>query len=151
VNAAMNSKPDASPLQRTSLYACFLVVIILFGFVPVKETIRSYSGVSPTEQRLYLARIESNLSTAAIDVRRGDYTQARKAASDFFADLRSEVARGDESVLSRRQREGLQSIETLRDDILTRLARGEPASADRLAELYVSYRNIMMRDAVTLW
>ena len=48
-----------------------------------------------------------------------------------------------ESALSQAQREGVQALFKQRDEIITLLARGDPAAADRLSDLYVSYRKIM--------
>jgi hypothetical protein len=49
------------------------------------------------------------------------------------------------SSFSQIQREGMQPLFTGRDEIITLLSRGDPASADRLSDLYVSYRQIMNR------
>ena len=78
-----------------------------------------------------------------IDARRGDYEPARQAARQFFNSLRAEVDRGDASTLTQAQRVGVEPLFTPRDEIITLLARSDPAAADRLAELFVSYRKIM--------
>jgi hypothetical protein len=85
--------------------------------------------------------------TGAIDGKRilGDYEPARQAANNFFAFLRAETDRWDDAALSPSQREGVQPLYTQRDEIITLLARSDPASADRLSDLYVSYRKIMNR------
>jgi hypothetical protein len=95
------------------------------------------------EQQLKPARRQNTLASAVIDARRGDYEPARQAASDFFTSLRAETERGNESALSQAQRDGVQALFKQRDEIITLLARGDPAAADRLSDLYVSYRKIM--------
>ena len=84
--------------------------------------------------------MQSNLASAAIDARRGDYEPARQAASQFFTSLRAEIDKGDSSYLTQAQRAAAQPLLDGRDEIITLLARSDPASADRLSELYVAYR-----------
>ena len=96
-----------------------------------------------TEHQLILVRMQSNLASAAIDARRGDYEPARQVASQFFTTLRAEIDKGETSNFTQAQRQGMQPLFAGRDEIITLLARSDPASADRLSDLYVSYRRIM--------
>jgi hypothetical protein len=66
---------------------------------------------------------------------------ARQAASDFFTFLRAEIDRGDDTALSPAQREEVQLLFIQRDEIITLLARSDPAAVDRLSDLYGLYRN----------
>ena len=151
----MNSEQQFQPVKTTSsipsmrraaTYSVVLLIVFLIGFVPMWLKFRECStSLSQARQQLSLARIENTLSSAAIDARRGDYEPARQAASDFFTSLRAETDSGADSALSQTQREGLQSILTPRDEIITLLARSDSASADRLSDLCVSYREIMKR------
>jgi len=135
-----------SSMRRVSIYAGLLLVVFLLGFVPIWLKSREYSSrLSEAEHRLGMAMIENTLASAVIDARRGDYESARQAASLFFNSLRAETDKGDDSVFSRAQGEGMRPLFIPRDEIITLLARSEPASADRLSELYVSYRRIMKR------
>jgi hypothetical protein len=133
-------------MRRVIIYAALLLVVFLLGFVPMWLKSRECSSsLSEAEHQLTLARIQNTLASAVIDARRGHYEPARQAASNFFTSLRAETDRGDDSALSQSQREGLQPLFTGRDEIITVLARSDPASADRLSDLYVSYRKIMNR------
>jgi hypothetical protein len=136
-----------TPLMRRVIsYAALLLVVFLLGFVPMWLKSRECAtSLSEAERQLSLARIQNSLASAAIDARRGDYEPARQAASNFFTSLGAETDRGDDSVLSKAQREGVQPLFTRRDEFITLLARGDPTSADRLSDLYVSYRKIMNR------
>jgi hypothetical protein len=87
--------------------------------------------------------MQNKLSAAAIDARRGDYEPARQAASQFFSSLREETDKGEASALSQAQRASVLPLFTRRDEIITLLARNDPASADQLSDLYASYRKIM--------
>jgi hypothetical protein len=132
--------------RRVTIYAGLLLVASLLGFVPMWLKYRECSAsLSEAEQRLSLARRQNTLASAVIDARRGDYEPARQAASDFFTSLRTETDRGNESALSQVQREGVQALFNQRDEIITLLARSDPAALDRLSDLYVSYREIMNR------
>ena len=133
-------------MRRVIIYAALLLGVFLLGFVPMWLKSRECSrNLSEAERQLSLARIQNAFASAAIDARRGDYEPARQAASNFFTSLRTETDRGDDSALSQAQREGVQPLFTRRDEFITLLARSDPASADRLSDLYVSYRKIMNR------
>ena len=133
-------------MRRVLIYAVLLLVVFLFGFVPAWLQSRECSrSLSEAERQLGLARIENALASATIDARRADYERARQAASIFFTSLRAETDRGADSALSPAQREGVQPVFVGRDETITLLARGDPASADRLSDLYVAYRKIMNR------
>jgi hypothetical protein len=132
--------------RRVTIYAGLLLVASLLGFVPMWLKYRECSAsLSEAEQQLSLARRQNTLASAVIDARRGDFEPARQAASDFFTSLRTETDRGNESALSQAQREGVQALFNQRDEIITLLARSDPAALDRLSDLYVSYREIMNR------
>lgn len=137
---------STSLIRRGIIYGAVLIVVFLLGFVPMWLKSRECSrNLSEAEHQLNLARLQNSLASADIDARRGDYESARQAASDFFTSLRAVTDKVDDSALSLIQREGIQSLLTQRDEIITLLARGDPASADRLSDLYVSYREIMSR------
>ncbi len=135
---------SAFPMRRAGIYAAVLLVVFLLGFVPMWLKARQCAGsLVAAEQRLNLARMQNNLASAVIDARRGDYEPARQTASQFFTTLREEADKGDASVFTPAQREGMKPLFNGRDELITLLARSDPASADRLSELYVSYRKIM--------
>ena len=130
--------------QRFIIYAGVLLVIFLLGFVPMWLKARAVtSSLIETEHQLVLVRMQSNLASAVIDARRGDYEPARQAASQFFTTLRAEIDKGDASNFTQAQRLGMQPLFAGRDEIITLLARSDPASADRLSDLYVAYRKVM--------
>ena len=133
-----------SLIRQAGIYAVLLFAGFLFGFIPMWVKARECrNNLATSEHQLALARLQSVLSSAVIDARRGDYEPARQAASQFFNSLRAEVDRGDASTLTQAQRVGVEPLFTPRDEIITLLARSDPAAADRLAELFVSYRKIM--------
>ena len=131
-------------MRRITIAAVLLLAVFLVGFIPMWLQSRDYSSrLSVAERQLALAGIQNSLATAVIDGRRGDYEPARLSASNFFNSLRTETDRGADSSLSPAQIAGVQPLYTGRDEVITLLARGDPASADRLSEMYVSYLKIM--------
>src|SRR6185503_14609456 len=135
---------NSNPLMRRILiYAGVLLVVFLLGFVPMWLKARAAGNrLAETERYLTLARIQNNLASAVIDARRGEYEPARQAVSQFFTTAQAEIAKGDASSYTQAQREQLQRLFAGRDELITLLARSDPASADRLADLFVAYRKM---------
>lgn len=138
-------KPTNSSLvRRVMIYAAVLLVVFLLGFVPMWLKARaSTSKLAETDHQLTLVRMQNNLASAVIDARRGDYEPARQAASQFYTSLSAELDKGDASNYTKAQRDGMQPLFAGRDEVITLLARSDPASADRLSDLYTAYRKIM--------
>lgn len=134
------------PMQRRIiLYAAVLLAVFLLGLIPMWLVARGRAADRDAAWRdLRLCRLENNLLSAAVDSRRGEYETARAAASDFFTSLREQVdLAGEPTDLTSAQKESLRPLLNQRDDLITLLARSDPASADRLAELYMSFRKGM--------
>ena len=127
--------------RRLILYATVLIVVFLVGLVPMWLRSRTYARERDAAQAsLEISNLQNTLANAVIDSRRGDYEPARQAASDFFTKLGTEMARGSDSVFNEAQRHVLRTMFDTRDDVITLLARSDPASADRLVDLYMKYR-----------
>ena len=145
-----DSASQKALITRVVIVVAVAAVAFLMGFVPEKtRATRAESKLAEMRQEVRLLEIQANLASATIDARRGEYEQARRAASGFFTRLRAELDRGKESSLSNQQREQAATLLAPRDDIITLLARGDPACADRLADLYVRYRNSAMETGTT--
>lgn len=132
---------STSRMRRVAIYGGVLLVVFLLGLVPMWLQSRAAAGrLADAERRLTLAGMRGDLASAAIDARRGDYEPARQAVSRFFTSLRAEIDKGDISYFTRAQRAGAEPLFAGRDEVITLLARSDPASADRLSDLYVAYR-----------
>ncbi|MDQ3745743.1 MAG: hypothetical protein M3444_15310 [Acidobacteriota bacterium] len=128
-------------MRRFIIYGAVLLVAFLLGFVPMWLRARQCAGsLAEAERQLTLVRGQHDLASAALDARRGEYEPARQAASQFFTSVRAEIDKGDASDLTQAQRQGVTPLLASRDELITLLARSDPASADRLSELYVKYR-----------
>jgi hypothetical protein len=135
---------STSVVRRYITYAGVLLVGVLIGVVPMWLQARAAAGrLADAERRLTLAGVQGDIASAALDARRGDYEPARQAVSQFFTSLNAEIDKGNTSNLTQAQRAGVQPLLAGRDEIITLLARSDPASADRLAELYVAYRKAL--------
>ncbi len=146
----MSEDFQPKPVKRTSLIqrilisAAVLLIVFLIGFVPMWVKARGCAGELATAQReLSLARLQNSLASATIDARRGEYEPARQAASNFFTSLRVEADKATDSALTDPQKQNIQPLFAARDEVITLLARSDPASADRLSDLYASYRKVM--------
>jgi hypothetical protein len=128
----------------------FVVIVVagvafLGGFMPGWLKARAAnSRLEAARHALQISQIQNKLASAAIDARRGEYEPARQAASQFFTDLRDALdVEGKKAVFTPAQREEARKLLQPRDEIITLLARGDPASANRLSDLYVGYRKLL--------
>ena len=145
------STEDPKPSQtdprakRIAIFAGIVLAAFLIGFVPMWLKAWSRANERDAAQKeLRLNRLQSTLASAVINSRRGDYEPARQATSDFFTALHGQVDPGNnQSDLTTQQKDGLKPLMIDRDNLITLLARSDPASADRLSDLYVSYQKIM--------
>jgi hypothetical protein len=130
-----------APLHRLGVYATVILLAFLVGFVPMWLRARTRTiELDAAQLSLRLAQTENTLASAAILARRGDYEPAREAASTFYTSLRAEL---DGQGVSTTQRDMLQPLLAQRDQMITLLARSDPAVAERLADAYVVYRRAM--------
>ena len=137
-------REKGSRLRRIGIYAAMLLVAFLLGLIPMWLKARESAGELERARRdLHIVRMQSALASAAIDTRRGEYEPARQSASDFFTTLSAEIDRGAQSVLTEQQRTALNPLLRQRDEVITLLARNDPASSDRLTDLYSAYRKTM--------
>lgn len=144
-NELSERRTERVPLwKRLGVYAIILGIGFLLGLVPMWLKARERAKeLETTRVELRRSQMRSALSAAALDARRGEYEPARRAMSDFFTGLSSEVDRGEDSALDQVQRDAVRPLLVQRDEIITLLARSDPAAADRLADLDASYRKAM--------
>lgn len=140
-----NHSKSGATRRRVIIYAAVLVAVYLVGLVPMWLIARERGADRDVAQRnLRLCRLENDLASAVINARRGEYERARLAASSFFTSLHEQVDQiGRPSDLTDAQRESLRPLLNQRDDLITLLARSDPAGADRLTELYMSFQTAM--------
>lgn len=115
---------------------------LLIGFLPMWLAARSARAELRDAQReLKLTRLQASLGSAVVDARSGNYEPARQSASWFYSRL-AEQLDARESPLSPAQREQAKQLLSRRDDLITLLARADPAAGERLSELFVEYKRM---------
>jgi len=132
-----------SSWRRIGISALIIVVAFLLGLVPMWLSSRKCTNeLDQVKRDLRLSKMENDLSSAAINARRGEYELARQASSRVFTSLGAQC---DSSAadLTASQCESLRPALAQRDELITLLARNDPASADRLTNLYVAYEKAM--------
>lgn len=128
------------PWKRIALYAAISIGFFLLGFVPTWfKTTRAIEQRDAAQRGVRLAQLKDTISAAVIDVQRGQYEPARQLTSDFYTNLRREVDTESESLFTAGQREELRSLLAGRDELITLLARSDPAATDRLFNVYDTY------------
>jgi hypothetical protein len=149
MNNAANEPLRVARLRRLGVHATVIFAAFLLGFVPMWLVARTRANErDAAQQTLLVTELENMLAAAALQARRGDYEPARDAASTFYTNLQAQLDRSP-SLISAPQREMMQSLLAQRDQVITLLARADPASAERLADDYISYRRTMRPSART--
>lgn len=143
--AVEKSGGTSLPWRKIGIYLGVAVCIFLLGLVPMWLKGREAASQRDAAQReLRLSRMQNALASAVIDARRGEYELSRQTSSDFFTTLREQMdASPDKAVITQAQRERLRNLMSGRDEVITLLARNDPAAADRLSDMYVTYRQAM--------
>lgn len=105
---------------------------------------RHASARDAAQRQVNILELEALIARAAIDARRGEYEAARQTASEFFSSLAEEVNNSaEQSSFNPAQQTNLQPLLKERDDLITLLARSDPASAERLANIYLRFRKAL--------
>jgi Tfp pilus assembly protein PilV len=139
----VTARSGGERLKRMGMYSAVLLVAFLLGLLPMWMQARARASErDAAQQTLRLTQLETTLAAAAIQARRGEYEPAREAASTFYTSLTAEMDRMP-SVFTTPQRERLQALLAERDQMITLLARADPAVAERLTDAYVSFRQAM--------
>ena len=133
----------AIPWKRVALYATIALSFFILGFVPMwfKAT-QAIEQRDAAQRGVRLAQLQNTLAAAVIDVQRGHYEPARQLTSDFYTNLRRQIDGDSGTLFTPAQREGLKSLLTERDELITLLARSDPAATDRLVNVYSTYNKL---------
>lgn len=146
----MSSNQEPKPSQteprmkRIAIFAGIVVLAFLLGLVPMGLKAWSRANERDAAQhQLRLCNLQLTLASATINARRAEYENARQSTSEFFTALHNQTEDNARSDLTQTQRDGLKTLMSDRDNLITLLARGDPASADRLSDLYAAYQKVM--------
>lgn len=145
VTRISNSKL-ALAIKKYGIYVIIALVIFLAGLIPMwLKSNSATSQLHSARRELQLSRMQNMLASSAIDAQRGEYEPARQEASDFYTALREQVDKnGDDATLTSQQRDNLQPLLKERDELITLLARSDPAAAPRLLDAHASFRKAIL-------
>lgn len=133
--------------SRLKVYSIFTIIIVaafLLGLVPMWLKVRNVNKeLAASQTQIRKQEVAGSLTTSIVEARRGEYEAARQATSDFFTRLRAEEELGDAGFLSADQRSKAKPVFEDRDNIITMLAQRDPASLDRLTNVYIAYRQLV--------
>jgi predicted lipid-binding transport protein (Tim44 family) len=117
-----------------------LLVGFLIGFLPMWLRARQRTTERDQAlQKLQASELKDQLSAAALDSRRGQYETARQELSGFFTSLDTVMGRKNDPNITPNKVKSLPEL-SQRDELITLLARSDPASADRLSDLDLAFR-----------
>lgn len=134
----------SNPMTKWLIVAGGVVLAFLLGFVPMWLSNRQLSAdLADRDKQLRRSRIQSTLTAATIYARRGEYETSRQNTSIFFTEVRAELDKGNDGVLTEQERIGLTRVMTERDEIITLLSRNDPAAAERLSNVFVDYQGVV--------
>jgi hypothetical protein len=134
----------AIPWKRVALYATISLGFFLLGFLPTWfRSTRAIEQRDAAQRGVRLAQLQNTLGAAVIEVQRGQYEPARQLTSDFYTDLRRQLEGDGKSLFTASQRAGLSSLLSQRDELITLLARSDPAATDRLFAVYSTYNKVV--------
>jgi hypothetical protein len=134
------------PRVRIGMYIVVALVIFLLGLIPMWLKASAAASQRDAAQReLHLSRMQNMLASSAVDAQRGEYEPARQQASDFFTALSQQLDKGEtDTTLTAPQREALKPLLTQRDELITLLARSDPAAAPRLLDMHAAFRKAIL-------
>jgi hypothetical protein len=133
----------AIPWKRVALYATIALGFFLLGFAPMWfRSKRAIEQRNAAQRGVRLAQLQNTLAAAVIDVQRGQYEPARQLTSDFYTNLRRQIDSDTGSLFTPEQRETFRSLLIERDELITLLARSDPAATDRLIAVYSIYNKV---------
>lgn len=131
------------PWRRVALYITLSLGFFLLGFVPMWwRATKTVEQRDVAQREVRLGQLQNTLAAAMVDVERGEYETARQATSDLYTSLRRQIDAGDASIFTASQREKLRPLLAERDEIITLLARSDPAAVDRLFFIYSTYKKL---------
>ena len=140
-----SDEPNFPAKPRPLAKYCFIALClgVLAGLIPMWMV--AHGREIERDQALRQLRggqLRLGLAEAALDARRGEYEMAREEASTFFGSLQKEMDRSNDNLFGQ-DLSSVKPMESQRDEIITLLARSDPASADRLANLDLQLRKRM--------
>lgn len=128
------------------LIAAVVVAVILIGSLPSRSTIEGLeTRISRLEQRnavleqsLKIAELRGAAGLMSYRVDQNDYDAAAELSTGFFNGVREMVSETEDHAV----RQNLQAMLQQRDEITAGLAQSDPATKEKLAQIYADFFQI---------
>jgi hypothetical protein len=118
-----------------------LLIAFLAGLIPGAVIAwQQHIGSDTARREVATYQIRDKAGMSAMYARRGDYDTARTLASSMFDAMRQRVDQREGSQESQNQ---LRQILAERDQIITLLARSDPAGADRMRDVQYQLTQVL--------
>lgn len=129
-------------VKRISTVAYLMLLACLAGYVPGWLAARGHEfEINDLRRQTRLSSIRTFLAEATLNVNRGEFEEARRNSSDLFTNLQAELDRED-SLFEAKDRSKLDDILSKRDEVITRLARGDKMTATLLSGWYFTTEDV---------
>ncbi|MCW5961213.1 MAG: hypothetical protein KIS76_13700 [Pyrinomonadaceae bacterium] len=145
-------EPQSDGGNKTVKYLILAGVILaafLVGLIPA--TMSKWSAqqdLSAAQTKLRNSEVKVLLLSAIVESKRGEYENARQAASSFYTRLSEEQkSERERSFLSEQEIARLEPVFAERDAIITMLAQRDPASVERLTDIYLKFEEAVRKTA----
>jgi hypothetical protein len=138
----VRNAPKGDDTRKWLIRVGALLIAFLLGLLPMWWAKMSVDyDLQQARRELRREQLHNTLSSATVYARRGEYETARQSMSTFFTEAQVELDKADKSAYNAAERSQMPAMLNDRDDIITLLSRADPAAAERLSDLYVSYRS----------
>jgi hypothetical protein len=137
----MTTTPHVGSTTNWKSRIIALLIAFLLGLIPM--WMLAYSRGSAADKAtidLRTAALKNQIAAATLYGKRGEYEKSRQFASEFFTSLKTRMETVDAGNSDRRTQ--LSKLLDQRDQIVTLLARSDPAGVDRLFE--IQYQTIQI-------
>lgn len=129
--------------KRVALLASWALAFFLLGFGPMWfRAGRAIEQRDAAQRGARQAQLQHTISTALINAQQGQYEPARQLTNDFYINLRRQIDTDGGLLFDGAQRESLRSLLAERDELITLLARSDPAAGERLFRVYSTYNKL---------
>lgn len=140
----------SNTMKKVGIWAAILLVVFLLGFIPMWLQKREASNLQiATQRQLDRTEIKGLLTAAIVEARRGEYESARQLTSDFYTRLRAQIDDTSGITYSSDERGKLNSVFADRDATITMLAQRDPASSEKLTQMYIAYQTAVGQPPTT--
>jgi len=140
--------PPAPKPRRARNFLLILVLLaaaFLGGYIPQRlEADRAKKELATLQLNHDLSELQRRLGVASHEAMRNNYASAAEAAKSFFAGC-DDIVQKYPFENEPRTRNTLTTFAASRDAVMAQLVAGDPASKERLANMYLALNGVALR------